>query len=62
MIRPYSTGKEEVICTSLRPGEKLCKELLLDKENGKASERDRIYVVRQEEYDWDHRRKHSGAP
>ena len=52
MIRLYGTGKEEIICTGLRPGEKLYEELLLDKENDKATERDRIYVAHQEKYDW----------
>ena len=52
MIRLYGTGKEEIICTGLRPGEKLYEELLLDKENDQATERDRIYVARQEHYDW----------
>ena len=46
------TGKEEIICTGLRPGEKLYEELLLDKENDKATERDRLYVAHQEKYDW----------
>ena len=52
MIRLYGTGKEEIICTGLRPGEKLYEELLLDKETDKATERDRIYVTPQEHYDW----------
>ncbi len=52
MIQLYGTGKEEIIYTGLRPGEKLYEELLLDKENDKATERDRIYVAKQETYDW----------
>ena len=52
MIHLYGTGKEEIICTGLRPGEKLYEELLLDKENDKATERDRIYVAHQEKHDW----------
>ena len=53
MIRLYGTGKEEIICTGLRPGEKLYEELLLDKENDQATERDRIYVAKQDHYDWE---------
>ena len=53
MIRLYGTGKEEIVCTGLRPGEKLYEELLLDKEHDQATERDRIYVTPQEHYDWE---------
>ena len=53
MIRLYGTGKEEIIVTGLRPGEKLYEELLLDKENDEATERDRIYIARQDHYDWE---------
>lgn len=53
MIRLYGTGKEKIICTGLRPGEKLYEELLLDKEHDQATERDRIYVTPQEHYDWE---------
>ncbi len=53
MIRLYGTGREEIVYTGLRPGEKLYEELLLDKENDKATERDRIYIARQEKYEWD---------
>ncbi len=52
MIRLYGKGTEEIVCTGLRPGEKLYEELLLDKENDRATERDRIYVAKQETYDW----------
>ena len=52
MIRLYGTGREEIICTGLRPGEKLYEELLLDRENDKATEKDRIYIAKQESYDW----------
>ena len=52
MIRLYGTGREEIVCTGLRPGEKLYEELLLDRENDKATERDRIYIARQDMYDW----------
>ena len=57
MIQLYGTGKEEIIYTGLRPGEKLYEELLLDKENDKATERDRIYVAKQETYDWQETQK-----
>jgi FlaA1/EpsC-like NDP-sugar epimerase len=53
MIHLYGTGKEQIICTGLRPGEKLYEELLLDKENDRATERDRIYVAEQDHYDWE---------
>ena len=53
MIRLYGTGKEEIVITGLRPGEKLYEELLLDKEHDKATERDRIYVAPQDHYDWE---------
>ena len=53
MIRLYGTGKEEIIVTGLRPGEKLYEELLLDKENDRKTERDRIYIAAQDHYDWD---------
>ena len=53
MIHLYGTGKEQIICTGLRPGEKLYEELLLDRENDRATERDRIYVTPQEHYDWE---------
>ena len=52
MIHLYGTGKEQIICTGLRPGEKLYEELLLDRENDQATERDRIYVAKQDHYDW----------
>ena len=52
MIRLYGTGREEIVYTGLRPGEKLYEELLLDRENDRATERDRIYIARQEKYDW----------
>ncbi len=53
MIRLYGRGDEQIICTGLRPGEKLYEELLLDKENDRATEKDRIYITKQEHYDWD---------
>ena len=53
MIHLYGTGREQIVCTGLRPGEKLYEELLLDKENDQATERDRIYVAKQDHYDWE---------
>ena len=53
MIRLYGTGREEIVCTGLRPGEKLYEELLLDKENDQATTNDRIFIAKQETYDWD---------
>ena len=53
MIRLYGTGREQIVCTGLRPGEKLYEELLLDRENDRATERDRIYVASQDHYDWE---------
>ena len=53
MIHLYGTGREQIVCTGLRPGEKLYEELLLDRENDQATERDRIYVARQDHYDWE---------
>ena len=53
MIHLYGTGREQIVCTGLRPGEKLYEELLLDRENDQATERDRIYVAKQEHYDWE---------
>ena len=53
MIRLYGTGNEQIVCTGLRPGEKLYEELLLDKENDRATEKDRIYITHQEKYDWE---------
>ncbi len=53
MIRLYGTGNEQITVTGLRPGEKLYEELLLDKENDQATERDRIYIAKQDHYDWE---------
>ena len=52
MIRLYGTGREEIVYTGLRPGEKLYEELLLDREHDKATEHDRIYVAEQDQVDW----------
>ena len=53
MIHLYGTGREEIVYTGLRPGEKLYEELLLDRENDRATEKDRIYVTEQEKVPWD---------
>lgn len=53
MIRLYGKGDEQIICTGLRPGEKLYEELLLDKENDKATEKDRIYITKQDKVEWE---------
>ena len=53
MIRLYGTGKEQIVYTGLRPGEKMYEELLLDKENDVATERERIYVTAQEPVKWE---------
>ena len=47
MIRLYGRGDERIEYVGLRPGEKMYEELLLDKENDKATEKDRIYVTGQ---------------
>ena len=52
MITLYGTGKEEIIYTGLRPGEKLYEELLLDRENDRATEKDRIYIAKQDTFEW----------
>ncbi|MBR3431155.1 MAG: polysaccharide biosynthesis protein [Clostridia bacterium] len=52
MIRLYGKGDEQIIYTGLRPGEKMYEELLLDKENDKATERERIYVTGQDPVEW----------
>ena len=52
MIRLYGRGNEQIVCTGLRPGEKLYEELLLDKENDKATEKDRIYITKQDKFEW----------
>ncbi len=53
MIRLYGKGDEQIIYTGLRPGEKMYEELLLDKENDKATERERIYVTDQDPVEWE---------
>ncbi len=53
MIRLYGTGDEQIVYTGLRPGEKLYEELLRDEENSVATEKDKIYIAKQESYDWE---------
>ena len=53
MIKLSGRTDVDIVYTGLRPGEKLYEELLLDKETDKATERDRIYVTRTEEYRWE---------
>ena len=48
MIRLYGSGNEQIVYTGLRPGEKLYEELLRDEENDIATEKERIYITRQE--------------
>ncbi len=52
MIRLSGREGIKIVYTGLRPGEKLYEELLLDKENDKATERDRIYIAKQERFEW----------
>ena len=52
MIRLYGKGDEQIVYTGLRPGEKLYEELLRDEENTQATEKDKIYIAKQESYDW----------
>ena len=48
MIQLYGTGEEEIKYVGLRPGEKLYEELLRDTENDQATEKDRIFIAKQE--------------
>ena len=48
MIRLYGTGDEKIEYIGLRPGEKLYEELLRDEETDTATEKERIYIARQE--------------
>lgn len=49
MIQLYGSPDVKIEYVGLRPGEKLYEELLLDKENDVATERDRIYIAKQEQ-------------
>ena len=51
MIQLYGTGEEEIVYTGLRPGEKLYEELLRDEENDMATEKDRIFIAKQDPVD-----------
>ncbi len=53
MIRLSGKPGIEIVYTGLRPGEKMYEELLLDKENDQATERERIYITKQDQYDWE---------
>ncbi len=53
MIRLSGKQGIEIVYTGLRPGEKMYEELLLDKENDQATERERIYITKQDKYDWE---------
>lgn len=48
MIQLYGTGEEKIVYVGLRPGEKLYEELLRDTENDQATEKDRIFIAKQE--------------
>ena len=48
MIQLYGTGEEKIEYVGLRPGEKLYEELLRDTENDQATEKDRIFIAKQE--------------
>ncbi len=52
MISLYGKGNEKIEYVGLRPGEKMYEELLLDKENDRATERERIYITDQEKMEW----------
>ncbi len=51
MIKLYGKGTEKIEYVGLRPGEKMYEELLLDRENDRATERERIYITDQEKMD-----------
>ena len=48
MIQLYGTGEEKIEYVGLRPGEKLYEELLRDTENDQSTEKDRIFIAKQE--------------
>ena len=48
MIQLYGNGEEKIEYVGLRPGEKLYEELLRDTENDQATEKDRIFIAKQE--------------
>ena len=51
MIRLYGKGTEQIVYTGLRPGEKLYEELLRDEETDMATEKDRIFIAKQDPVD-----------
>ena len=51
MIQLYGTGEEQIVYTGLRPGEKLYEELLWDEEHDMATEKDRIFIAKQDPVD-----------
>ena len=51
MIQLYGTGSEKIEYVGLRPGEKLYEELLRDEETDLATEKDRIFIAKQEPVD-----------
>ena len=53
MIQLYGTGKEKIIYTGLRPGEKLYEELLRSEENSTATSREKIFIAKPETHSWD---------
>lgn len=52
MIQLYGTGKEQIVYTGLRPGEKLYEELLRDEENSTATNREKIFITKPERFEW----------
>ncbi len=53
MIQLYGTGKEKIIYTGLRPGEKLFEELLRSEENSTATSREKIFIAKPETHSWE---------
>lgn len=56
MIQLYANPlgpKVEITYTGLRPGEKLYEELLRDEENSTATSKDKIFIAKPEQFDWD---------
>ena len=52
MIQLYGTGKEQIVYTGLRPGEKLYEELLRSEENSTATSREKIFIAKPEGHSW----------
>ena len=56
MIQLYADPlgpKVEIAYTGLRPGEKLYEELLRDEENSTATSKDKIFIAKPEQFEWD---------